>query len=655
MRILLLVISLFAFHGFAQDLVVVSKVTKDSISIKWLPNNFDQLELMSNGATISRVVSDETSNFQLVNFTNAKQWEIEPLKKRLDALGTSEEDEKFETLVEPLVKKTNNSEEQNFAVLTATVENMVNPSFQFFLGNILVDKDFDKNKTYVYKIEIDGLDPSYIKVDAGAKTNYSSIPEFTLNLDRKKTVMVEWNSNAVQKDALGFKVEHSMDSKKEGSYLNDLPHIPFKSQFEKADKKANVIDNAMPGHMHYYRVHGLDPFGHPSLVSEWKSIYVPLLISAHIQIDTIVANSVEREIQISAAAIDKKININSWTLLRSEQKDSGYEVIETKSYKDSIETFTVNGKPSGDHFYYKIQGINKDDTVISLPYYFFTLDQVPPVPPTNLNGTVDSSGIARLKWTASIDDDIRGYKVFRGNQKAEEFVELNTRLSTELAFVDTLALDNLTSEVYYFIQSIDMNFNISIHSDTLLLLKPDTIPPMSAALKSVKMVDTSIVIVWANSDSDDLAKTILIRNKRDSIRLEIGQTSYSDYELTPAKHYSYQLVSEDKSGNRSYSQEAGQYYETGYRKPLRGFAVDVNRDERQISMNWNAPQEEVYSYQIFRAKNDGKLGLLKTITNPKELNYIDKQLSIGTKYTYSIKYINKEGIHSLPAKMDVVY
>jgi hypothetical protein len=655
MRILLLFIGLISTSAFAQDLVLVSKVTDDSIAIKWLPNNFEQLELITNGTTISRVISDKPTNYESVDFTNAKTWDIAPTEVRIENLGSSEEDEKFKALLDPILNRTTDKEQQNFAMLTATVENMVNPRFQIYLGNIFVDTDFDKRKTYIYKIEIENLAPSYIYVDAYQNTFYSEIPEFELNLDRKRTVMIEWNSNAIQKESLGFLIEHSMDKKREGTYLNELPHIPFKSQFEADDKKANVIDNPEQGHWHYYRVHGLDPFGHPNLVSEWKSIYVPLLVNAHVQIDTIIAKASQREIRVSAASITGITQIDTWKLLRSEQKDSGYTIVGTKPYSDSLANFSVNGKPSGDHFYYKIQAINKDDTVASLPYYFFTLDQVPPVAPTQLDGSIDSSGIVRLNWTASIDDDIRGYKVFRGNQKREEFTEQTTRLSTNLSFVDTLALDNLTSEVYYYLQAVDLNFNVSSQSDTILLLKPDTIPPMAAALKSAKMVDTSIVIVWANSDSQDLAQTILIRNHSDTIPLQVGQTKYIDFDLIPAKHYSYQILTKDKSKNQSYSQEVGQYYETGYRKALSGFMVTVDREQNHISVSWKVPPEDVFSYQLYRSRNDGKLGLIKTINDPKELQFTDKQLSIGTKYTYSINYVNQQGIHSLPASGEVIY
>lgn len=639
---------------FAQDLVVLSKVTDDSIAIKWLANDFKQLELITKGATISRVESKERTNFESVDFTGAKQWKIQPTKERIQVLGASEQSEKFQALLEPLVEGTSNAEEQNFAMLTNTIENMVNPHFQFIVGNILVDKEIDKNKTYVYKIEIEGIKPTFIYVDAYQNTFYSNIDEFELSLDRKRTVVVEWNSKAVQKESLGFLIEHSMDEQREGTYLNELPHIPFKSQFEVDDKRATVIDNAEQGHWHYYRVIGLDPFGYPSLKSKWKRIYVPLLINADVYIDTIIAQDTERIIQGRTGIFQKNTRIDSWELLRSAQKDTGYEVVGTQPFEDTITTFTLKSKASGDHFYYKLRAINKDDTVSSLPYYFFTLDQVPPVAPTELAGEIDSLGIVRLSWSASIDDDIRGYKVFRGNQPNEEFIERTTRLSTDLSFMDTLALDNLTSEVYYFVKSIDLNYNISSESDTILLLKPDTIPPMCAAFKGIAIVDTSIILKWANSQSSDLSKTLLIRNKVDTIALESGQTIYTDLDVLPARHYSYELLTLDKSQNQSVSQPISQYYETGFRKALSGFNAQVDREENRVELKWIAPQDEVFSYQLFRSKNNGKMGLYKTL-EPSEVQFIDKQLSIGTQYTYSIKYINQKGIHSLPANAQVIY
>lgn len=650
----ILFLLLFARLGLSQDLVTVNKVGKDTISIKWLPSTYEQLVKISKGATISRAISDKPINFELVNFTNAKVWTIDPTSVQYNQLGASQQEQKFKTLLEPVIEGSTDKEQANFVVMTNVIENMVNPRFQSVLGNVLHDTDFDRSKSYVYKIEVKGLSPVYSFVDPKETTEYSSI-DISLILDRKKTVSVEWDAKSVADQSLGFYVEHAIDKPKNGSYLDELPYIPFTTQFEVADKKATVIDEPLEGHFHYYRVHGLDPFGLPSLHSKWEKIYVPLSVHAVPYIDTIRANQRERIIEVSASLLKSNPNIKSWTLLRSQKKDANYIAIETKPYTDSIESFRVNGKPSGDHFYYKIQVVNKDDSVSSLPYYFFTLDQEPPTAPSELEGSINQNGIVSINWTAPVDDDIQGYRVFRGNQKREEFIEKTTELNNVLSFTDTLALNNLTSEVYYFVQAVDLNYNNSTPSDTLLLLKPDTIPPMAAAMKSIKTVDTTLIISWENSKSSDLQRTILIRNNTDTIPLALDQTIYTDNGIEAGNHYSYQLVCEDEQANKSQSQVFSQYYETGIRKPLKKFSAEVVRSEKQVVLSWQAPKEQVYSYKILRAKDDGKLTYIKSITDPSVQTYIDKNVSVGRKYTYSINYTTTEGIQSIPCKQEVIY
>jgi hypothetical protein len=653
-RLLLPIFVLITTLGFAQDVATVNKITKDTIAIKWIPATFEQLVKISNGATISRAVSENPTHFELVNFTGAKTWTIAPTKERLKALGTSEEDEKFKTLLEPVIEGIKDKEQANFVVMTNVIENMVNPRFQSVVGNVLFDAEFDRSKTYVYKIEIKGLAPLYTFIDPKARTQFAQI-EASLTLDKKKIVSIEWDSKAVADQSLGFYVEHSMDEPSDGEYLDKLPFIPFSTQFEVEDKNSSVTHEPLEGHYHYYRVHGLDAFGELSLHSKWEKIYVPLNIYAVPFIDTIKARETERIIEVSAALIKKNSNVEKWVLLRSVQKDKGYIEIESKPFSDSTVTFSITGKPSGDRFYYKIQLVNKDDSVSSMPYYFFTLDQEPPNPPSDLEGTIDENGRVNISWNAPSDNDIQGYRVFRANHKREEFIEQTTELNNVQNFSDTLALDNLTSEVYYFVQAVDENYNNSIPSDTILILKPDTIAPMAAAMKGIKVVDTSIVLSWENSQSSDLHRTWLIRNEVDTIALAMDQTSYTDTLIEAGNYYSYQLVCEDDQHNESRSQVFSQYYETGIRKALKGFNAEVDRTNKQVVLSWQVPHEEVYSYKIMRAKDDGTLTYLKSISDATVQSFTDKNVKAGRKYTYSINYMTMEGIQSVPAKQEVIY
>ena len=62
-------------------------------------------------------------------------------------------------------------------------------------------------------------------------------------------------------------------------------------------------------------------------------------------------------------------------------------------------------------------------------------------------------------------------------------------------------------------------------------------------------------------------------------------------------------------------------------------------------MTWKLPKAEIYSIQIYRAKNEGQYRLLKTLRY-NEIEYIDKDLNINNIYRYKIKLVYKTGHQS---------
>lgn len=638
--------------AFSQEIPVLSKVTKDSIAIKWLPTNFEDVLSISKGATVSRIASSETENFESLDFNGAKTWKVGVLTDRAAGLDENNaEDEKFLTLLDPILNGAN-EEQQNFAFGTVLVENVSNPDFQELLGNVLVDKSFDRGTKYVYKIQLQNRDPLFISIDPKNVTEYSNI-DLSLELDQKTTVVASWNYADIIKESFAFQIEHSVGKKQEGSYVSEQPFMPFKSADDQKTDAEFRQEDLEKGKMHYYRVSGLDAFGVPSLFSEWKEIYVPNSIDAFVKIDSINPLGINREVSLSILGLNDKSGIESVEMWRSSDRRGDYELVSSEKPTDSTLKMTIQGeKQSGDHFYYVAKLVNKDDTVSSIPFYFFTLDQEPPSPPTELNVTIDSSGIAQLNWLAPIDTDLQGYRVFRGNQKREEFVELSRRLSLETVFLDTLALDNLTSEVYYYLISVDENYNKSVHSDTIMGLKPDTIAPVPCVLKNVSMVENGLFIEWINSDSEDVANTELIRN--DGMLLPASGTSYLDTNVSAGKGYSYALRTTDFSENASFSKEVYRFYEPGFRAAMECTAT-VDLEKHGILLSWKRPKFEIYAIEIYRSKGSAKITHYKTFTDSSSINFFDENVRLGEKYTYSIKYITSDGIHSIPAVLEVQY
>lgn len=657
-----LIFLIFCSQLFSQELNTITKVTSDSIAIKWLPSNFDVFSKMIKGGVVYRVESNKVDNPQSLDYSSGKSFKVEPASIAYSKLNTQiEEEDKFSVLLSPFIDGVSDKTEKNFAFGTAVIENVINPKFQYIVGNIIVDKDFKTSNSYYYKIDVGGLKPVFLFVEANKKTSYAKISDFSLKLDKKKTVEIEWEYKSISKEAFGFKIFHAIDNTNTFNDLLPETYLPFKSNYEPADKKGTVRDEKpIEGHDNYYRVSGLDPFGVPSLNSEWKKIYVPKLVYASAEIQKIEAEN-EKRIITAKIHIEKEKNpqIEKITLLRSLYKDSGYKEVNSQLYTDSIIRVTLSGKLTDDHYYYKLLAFNNDDTIASLPYYFFTLDQNPPEPPTEINGVVDSAGIVSLSWKAPKDKDIKGYRVYRGNALDEDFVEQTKRLNPITAFNDTVRLDNLSSKVYYFIRAVDNNYNNSVFSDTILLIKPDTISPVSAVLSSVSVKDTMLKIKWVNSSSEDVKNNYLVR-KMSSSQIDTVLvwndtiTTYFDKRVNPGRGYTYEILTYDLSGNLAASQSIYRFFEPGYRKPLKGVSAQVNKEKKGIELSWQKPNDKVYSYVIYRAKKGEKLLPLKTITNHIDF-FIDKNVNINNSYTYSVKYINENGIHSLPVQVTIIY
>ena len=174
------------------------------------------------------------------------------------------------------------------------------------------------------------------------------------------------------------------------------------------------------------------------------------------------------------------------------------------------------------------------------------MDQTPPQAPTNLKIDIDSNGIVSLDWTAPKDQDIEGYRVFRANQKNEEFAEQTSQLVNGVSFADTLALNNLTSEVYYFVRAVDANFNLGASSDTVRGMKPDTIAPASGLIKSVTINNNALELRFIPSSSTDVREMVLYRN---GVALSKVDSIYADTTVVAGEYYKYQLKTMDHSGN----------------------------------------------------------------------------------------------------------
>lgn len=665
--VLSLFCSVFAIGLYSQvpELLHTFKAEQNTLFVKWIPSDVESFKaLVRNETRVEWVEVDHNSALTDLNFSAAERVSIAPLKNKLDSLYLA--DTSLYILAESYLNELSNDndlEAMNYA--NALVQNFLDKRVAAGIGNVLEFKKINLRKSLAFRITNAGLKESLVFKINPKEYEIEKIPS-EIYMDERK-VNFTWDVLKLNEAYCAYNVYRRSEDEKRFIQKNHLPIVPFESEVDLTPNIRRFIDGDVEkGKTYEYQIKGIDYFGDETGTTEIVKITIPLYVDAFSIIDTIRVVENTRVIEVSIEPTDKTVEptFDQLLLLRSDSVSYGFEEIVSVKLKSSVRKhqFVLPDYETGDAYYYKTVLVSKEaDSIKSNPFYFFTLDQHPPDVISNLEGKVDSTGIVRLKWLAPADKDLQGYRVFRANAINEEFQELTRVLKLETAYQDTMSLGTLTNDVYYYVICVDKNFNNSPNSDTILLIKPDTIPPVASVFKMYKSSDQGVYLRWYNSTSEDLKKQKLIRFSYHSNETKIDTlfkwtdttSTFIDSKVIPGKDYTYELLSFDQSDNRSKSQHVQVHYETGYRQAITDFNGSADRELKAIRLNWSYPDSsEVFSYQIYKAKADGEFYSFQTIRNKPgvTLDLIDNQLKINNKYRYKIKAILNSGISTILSK-----
>jgi len=635
--------------------ILKSKVKKDTVLLRWAPTAMDLLLTgLRNGFVIQRIEGEGSFDAN----PTLKEIPVLPFEDRKAAYMNSSNEEvqhmtEFLTDLLATNSLTEEAEKMTFAVLL--LGSSTNRELSSLLG--LCYEDVRANSTtYTYRVILKNTD---------SKSNPVTVSTMVFTVDKNMTtlsgsarpklkeVYLTWEAASLQADYVAYWIERSTDSI-HYSQRNALPYFFLKSPDEPNKTLCDYVDTAVAeGMTYYYRVTGIDHFAESGKSTNSVRVYVPKSIYGEVHIDSIKAHGFERHISGTFISHRNQNEIEKWMLLRSDSLLFGYTFVAEQKYAGANVQFIANVPiENGDRYHYKLVAVGADnDTVYSYPFYFFTLDQVPPAVPEGLTGIVSDSGIVTLRWNANPDKDLRGYRVYRSNALKEEFVEVSPVFSTAAHFSDTLTLRTLTNEVYYCISAVDLNYNNSKTCMPVKLLKPDILPPVAAVFKFYTVDSAGISLAWNNSSSADVSQHSLVRQNEFGtdtlLRWSDTTMHYNDTSGIPGKSYYYSILTTDFSKNTTQSTKLFVNYETGIRKGVSAIKIASNRIDKRIELTWQLPDEEIYSIQIYRAKNDGSFMLYKTLRGPTLTSFSDQNPAMNNTYHYKLKVVYKNGISSV--------
>ena len=344
-----------------------------------------------------------------------------------------------------------------------------------------VDASVKPSEEYLYRIK-SNVPEDLLKIEIGLvsiKTETTDELPFPLELfavPQDKSVMLTWNYDILKNVFSSYNIERS----KNGSNferLNEVPLVNLNDKPDSSTKRMFYVDTLSQNNQtYYYRVQGITPFGELSPYSE-------IVSAAGIK-------KLEEVPHIDNYKFDKKGDVHlQWSFKKEAEKQlqsfeinwAAQEKGPYRRIKEGIsptvrEAIISESAPSN---YYSVTAVGKNNQrTTSFITYVQTVDSIPPSKPLGVKAIVDTLGIVKLSWTPNQENDLLGYRIFRGNLAEEELAQITVTPIEATTYMDTVQIRSLNKNVFYQVVAVDERYNMSDYSDAYKLAKPDVVPPL---------------------------------------------------------------------------------------------------------------------------------------------------------------------------------
>lgn len=682
--IILIAILYTTINAQTESIRVLANVKKDRIQIRWAPTSYDFWQIGNkNGYKVEKFIissgnSFDTGSYQkpIVMIESSK-----PLPKNMWT-ETVKKEPKAQIVQSMLYEAPNlppkspSQDLKGFLNYTKVQNNRF--GFALFAcdmsttiakahGLYIEDTKVKTGEKYAYRISLKAKhgkkDTIYTTSILVGLEDYFDLPKpKDIQVESgEKTALLSWNIEYDKGLYTGYFIEKSSDGKK-FERINEAPYVQMKTEKNIETKRYYFEDSIIDAKtIYYYRIVGMTPFGELSPESDIVKVKSKSPLQVVIGIDTsglTKDNKCFFNWYIAGSDTDK---IKQYNILRTTSSGGIFEKI--ASVNKNERTYIDNNPLRNNYYIVEAQG-EEDMSNHSVSVLVIPIDSTPPAIPEGLKAKVDQNGIVYLTWNPNLEEDIYGYRVYRVNDQKEEPVEVTKVLLNANLFIDTLKLDILSKKVYYFVTAVDINYNPSEYSDSIMVKRPDTIPPAPAQIIEARQDKYKIYVKWQKSYSVDVEKYFLYRmnllNQKkelmDSFDFDETIFSYTDSLYDIGEKYKYITEVWDDSKNVSVAQSGIINTETGIRRAMKSLKIKLEAEEKKVKISWKYEgKEKVESFAIYRQKNKEPIQTLEVL-EPSELSFEDSKILLGNEYSYCIKANLEKNLETeLSKKITVKY
>ncbi|MEO1053297.1 MAG: fibronectin type III domain-containing protein [Bacteroidota bacterium] len=537
------------------------------------------------------------------------------------------------------------------------------------LGLRFEDKDIQSDKTYLYRIyslagsEEYPIDTAYFLIKGDEIT-----PEPDMHVEVVKewerAVELRWDRATNEQFFSAYYIERSDDGKN-FTRLNETPYLD--SPYEGSDISqgwisfTDSVDNYEP---HFYRVVGLTTYGELSQPSEMIKAMGRDRTPPDAPFNIKAEQTGTAQMKITWEMADDAKDIAGFMVARGVRTDDQPVNLTPEMLPVSSRIFIDTSYDELTNNWYYVGVVDTAGNAnVAFPVHGTVVDSLPPAPPQNLIGSIDTAGVVDLRWDLGKERDLKGYMVFYANQDDHVFANLSNKPIMDTVFRDTVNIKVLTRNIYYKVVAVDAYYNYSDFSEMIELVKPDVIPPVAPVFTDYKVSKEGISLTWAQSTSHDVVLHRLYRREKgtsewlaiatfDSLKT---YQSYLDDSLTRNVTYEYSIKAEDESGllsDISYTLTLSAIDFT--RKPkVAQINASIDPETKAIQLTWAYPVEGDYYFRLYRAVDGGNFNMVQQLEKDTR-QFIDTRTSVSRQYEYAIKAVYKDGKDSGFGEVELV-
>ncbi len=518
-----------------------------------------------------------------------------------------------------------------------------------------VDKTAQPGKRYYYRLYPAQPLVNYAPVDTAQLLVDTRIPSelprpfWQAPEEEELKVSLQWPKDPHRLLFTAYYIERSADGKTY-TRLNRQPYINMESDVQ--EKSNYIYTDSLPVNYrpYYYRLVGITSFGEESPPGEPVQAMGRDRTPPHAPVKVKATHLGGSRVEIQWEATPES-DLGGFFIGRGEGPLTGFKPLFDKPLQPDARRYIDEHAATDTTNYYVVAAIDTSgNAAASLSAYCVMADSIPPSKPTGLTAKIDTTGHVVLQWKKNPERDVKGYLVFKSNQRDHVFTAAVKRPVADTVFHDTLQIRTLTEKIYYQVRAVDRRDNTSDASEILELVKPDIVLPGMPVFIDFKVTAEGVTLTWVPSSSEDVVRHRLYRKKsNETAYTEIGRfqpsvsPSYRDSTVEAGQGYVYTLRAEDDAGLLSPLSRALAVSVPDYKgKPgVVNFEARYSAALKEVAIKWQNPPA-ADRVVIYRASNGSPFQVIATV-GKNAAQYQDKQVKAGEKYEYTARVYFPDG------------